>query len=136
MKEFILSILISWLFVNILKPVIIWIKDKKISWDKLIANGGMPSGHTSLVVSSATALFLETGFSPLFILGVILSLVVMYDAFMVRNVIEEQSRIINTLTKDIKGFKRLEENVGHSLTEVLVSLVFGIIIPIIVYAII
>jgi len=136
MKEFILSIVISWSFINILKPVISWIKEKKISWDKLIAKGGMPSGHTSLVVSSATALFLETGFSPLFILGVILALIVMYDAFMVRNVIEEQSRVINDFMKDNKEFKKLEENVGHNVIEVLVSLVFGIIIPIIVYAII
>ena len=136
MRELVLSIIIAWLFAKILKTIIAWVNEKKISWRVLFYDGGMPSTHTALVVSLATGLFLETGFSALFILGIILALIVMNDALKVRRITEEQSKALNKLTQSKKGFKKLEENVGHELADVLVSLVLGIIIPIIVYAII
>lgn len=134
MTEFILSIFISWAFVNTLKPLITWIKSGKISKDTIIRCGGMPSGHTALVVSMSTALFLETGFSILFFMGFILSTIVIYDALRVRTVIEEQSKVLNRLLKEKGETLALEERVGHTLAEVLVSLVISIIIPLVIYS--
>jgi acid phosphatase family membrane protein YuiD len=93
----------------------------------------MPSGHTALVVSLTTALFLETGLSPLFLTGLVLAILVMYDALKVRIEIERQARVINRLLEE-KGLpERLEENVGHTPSEVLVSLALGIAIPVFIY---
>jgi acid phosphatase family membrane protein YuiD len=135
MKELILSIAITWLFVKMLKSIMAWNKEKRISWKVLRYDGGMPSSHTAAVVSTSTALFLESGLSTVFVLSVILALIVMNDAMSVRWVTEEQSRVLNQLTKGRKGFNKLSEHVGHKPLEVLVGLILGIIIPIIIYAV-
>lgn len=135
-KEFILSVVISWVLVKIIKTIIAWSKERKISLRVLFYDGGMPSSHTILTVSLATALFLEQGLSPLFVFSVFIAMLVMNDAIKVRWVTEEQSRIINRLTQGKEGFKKLDEHIGHKPIEVFVSLVLGIVIPIIVYAVI
>jgi len=133
MKEMVLSVVITWAFINILKPIVTWIRTGEMNRNTLITNGGMPSGHTALVAPLTTAMFLETGFSALFVLSLALTLNVIYDAVSVRMVIERQSRTINALTAGKPGFAKMEENVGHKPAEVVVSLVLSVIIPLIVY---
>ena len=133
MKKLVLSVIITWAFINTLKPIISWIKTRKIHKDDIFKNGGMPSGHTSLVVSLATALYLETGFSPLFATALVLTFVVVYDAIRIRTIIEKQSIVINALTKNNSAIPKLEESVGHTLREVFVSTLLSIIIPVIIY---
>ncbi len=133
MNHLIISVLSTWTVVNILKPIIILIKEGRINRDTVIRNGGMPSGHTALVSSLSMALFLETGLSALFLIAVVLTFVVIYDAVSIRMIIERQSKIINQLTQNKKDFPRLVESVGHTPLEVGVSLVLSVIIPWIVY---
>ncbi len=132
-KELVLSIVIAWLFAKVLKTIIDWVKEKKISWKVLFYDGGMPSLHTIAVVSLTTGLFLETGFSAVFILSVVLALIIINDALGVRRITQEQSRAINRLAENKPDFKKLNEHVGHKPLDVLVSLVLGIIIPVIIY---
>ncbi|MBW2990644.1 divergent PAP2 family protein [Candidatus Woesearchaeota archaeon] len=134
-KELVLSIAIAWLFGKVLKTIIDWVKEKKISLKVLFYDGGMPSLHTIAVVSLATGLFLETGFSYWFVISVILALIVINDALNVRWITQNQSKAINKLIMDKPGFKKLSEHVGHKPVDVLVGLVIGIVIPVIVYAI-
>ncbi len=133
MKLMVLSVVLTWSFVNILKAVISCMKAKKISIKIAFGNGGMPSGHTSLVVAMAAALFFDGGFSPLFFVIVVLSFLVIYDAVFVRNVIEKQSQVINELAKGKGSIPKLEENVGHTLSEVMVSAAISIFIPFLLY---
>ena len=130
-KELILSVIISWVFVKLIKTII-QAGNKGFSLKTLLYDGGMPSGHTVLVVSLASAFYLETGFSYFFIISLALALVVVWDAMNVRMKVEQHAKVLNKLQKDVK----LSEHVGHKPVEVLVALFFGIIIPIIVYAII
>lgn len=134
-KELVLSIAITWLLVKIIKTVIDLKKEKKFSLRMLFHDGGMPSSHTAAVVSLATGLFLETGFSALFIIGVVFALIVINDALKVRMITQKQSKIVNRLIQGKKEFEKLDERVGHKPEEVLASSVLGIIIPIIIYAI-
>jgi hypothetical protein len=134
-KELILSIIASWLLVKALKAIIVWAQEGKISLKALAYDGGMPSSHTTAVTATATAIFLETGITPVFALSVVMALIVMNDALKVRWVTQEQSKVINKLTEGKAGFKRMNEHVGHKPAEVLVGLIIGIIIPIIVYAV-
>jgi acid phosphatase family membrane protein YuiD len=134
MIRFVLSIFLTWAVVNILKPIVHWKKNRVFNRQTLARNGGMPSGHTSLVASLATALLLETGFSPLFITSLVLMFIVVYDAVKVRTVIEKQARVLNALLLANGKEADLEETVGHSMPEVLVSLVFSVVIPVAVYA--
>ncbi len=135
MKLLILSIVITWVFIKILKLIISWVKNNKISIGDLFHDGGMPSSHTAAIVSTTTAIFLEAGLTPLFVLSVIVALIVMNDALVVRWVTEEQSRAINKLTQGKPGFNKMNEHVGHKPMEVLVGLILGIIIPVIIYAV-
>ena len=130
MTPFILSVAVTWTLANVMKPVIILIREKKINRKTIAANGGMPSGHTASLTMS---LFLETGLSPVFMTGLVLAILVMYDALKVRVEIERQARVINLLLEEKGVSERLEENVGHSPAEVLVSLVMGIVIPVLIF---
>ena len=133
MTEFALSIFISWALVNILKGIITWAKKGQLTKSAVITSGGMPSAHTSLVVSLSSALFLETGFSLIFCIGLVLSCIVIYDALKVRSVVEEHSKVLNRLLKERDEDPKLEESVGHTPSEVLVSIVISIIIPVLIY---
>jgi uncharacterized protein len=134
MMNLILSVVLTWTVVNILKPFIIWIKEGRINRDTIIRNGGMPSGHTALVSSLTMAIFLETGLSALFLVALVLTFVVIYDAVSIRMIIERQSKIINQLTQNQEHFPRLVENVGHTPMEVGVSILLSVIIPLLVYS--
>ena len=133
MTKLILGIAVTWLIVNILKPLIKWKKAGKFEQRFLAEDGGMPSGHTSWVAPLATGMYLETGFSYYFIISVVITLNVVYDAISVRPKIGRQARTLNKLIAGKEGFEELEESVGHTPFEVLVSLVLSIIIPLIIY---
>jgi acid phosphatase family membrane protein YuiD len=135
MTKLILSIVATWLIVNILKPIIKWKKAGKFEKRFLAEDGGMPSGHTSWVAPLATGMYFETGFSYLFIISVVITLNVVYDAISVRPKIGSQSRTLNKLIEGKEGFEKLEESVGHTPAEVLASLVFSVIIPLAIYKI-
>ncbi len=135
MAKLILGIVVTWLVVNVLKPLIKWKKTGKFEKRFLAEEGGMPSGHTSWVAPLATGLYLETGFSYYFIIGVVITLNVVYDALSVRPKIGNQARMLNKLMEGKEGFKKVEERVGHTPAEVLVSLALGVIIPLAIYKI-
>ncbi len=133
MTKVILSIVATWIFVNILKPIIKWIKAGKFEKRFLMEEGGMPSGHTSWVAPLTTALYLETGFSYYFMISAVLTMNVVYDAVQVRPKLGKLARTMNKLTKGKVGFEKSEENIGHTLAEVLVSLVLSVLIPLAIY---
>lgn len=133
MSRLILSVAITWSVANMLKPIITWIRSRKFSKETVFTKGGMPSGHTALSAPLATALFFETGFSPLFVIALILTILVVYDAIWVRTVIEKHSHTINALIKDRNDLPKMEENVGHTPAEVLVSLALSFVIPVFIY---
>jgi acid phosphatase family membrane protein YuiD len=135
MIKLILSIVVTWLVTNIMKPLIKWKKAGKFEKRFLAEDGGMPSGHTSWAAPLATGMYLETGFSFHFIICVVITLNVVYDAISVRPKIGRQARMLNKLMEGKEGFKQVEEKVGHTLAEVFVSLALSVIIPLAIYEI-
>lgn len=133
MTKMILSIVTTWVFVNILKPIIKWIKAGKFEKRFLMEEGGMPSGHTSWVAPLTTALYMETGFSHYFMISAILTLNVMYDAVLVRPKLGKLARTVNRMNEKQEDFEKLDENIGHTLSEVLVSLLLSVLIPLAIY---
>jgi len=129
----ILSIVTTWVFVNILKPIIKWIKAGKFEKRFLMEEGGMPSGHTSWVAPLTTALYLETGFSHYFMISAVLTMNVVYDAVQVRTKLEKLARTVNKMREGHSGLEKLEENFGHTIPEVLVSLALSVLIPLGIY---
>lgn len=110
---------------------------KKVVWSRLWETGGMPSSHSSSVVTLTTAVALTEGTSGVaFPICVVFAIIVMYDATGVRKEAGEHAGILNQLTEFFnasfeKKFKteKLKELLGHSRTEVLAGIILGLIVP-------
>lgn len=128
--------IIGWAVAQILKVIIVIIKDKRLDLERFVGSGGMPSSHSAFVMSIAVKMGVEYGFSSgLFALALAFALVVMYDAAGVRAAAGKQAAILNMIIDDLnsnKGIKinRLKELLGHTPFEVLAGAILGIIIGI------
>ena len=71
----------AWLVAQILKTIITAIMTNKISFSRLVGDGGMPSGHSATVMSLAMMCGLFEGFGSVeFGVSMILAIIVMHDA--------------------------------------------------------
>lgn len=124
----------AWFIAQLLKIILTFHKSKKIDITRFIGSGGMPSSHTSFVMSLATALGKLYGWSsPLFALALCLAFIVMYDAAGVRRAAGYQAKVLNMIIDDLAhhkplGNERLKELLGHTPKEVLAGAVLGIVI--------
>ena len=98
----------------------------KIFWE----SGGMPSSHASTAISFATVSMIVFGLnSPMFALSVFLCGLIIRDALGVRKESSEHAKVLNKITE--KKYK-LNENVGHTVPEVLVGSVLGLVLTAVV----
>lgn len=129
-----MSSLTAWFLAQVLKTMTAYWKEGKFNAKRLVGAGGMPSSHTALVVSLASATGIHTGFnSPLFALSVVMASIVMYDAAGVRRAAGKQAKVINKLVVEMKvqhnvRETRLKELLGHTPLEVLAGALLGILI--------
>ena len=130
--------LIGWFLAQALKIPICYLVDGKWDWHRFHGSGGMPSSHTSMVVSASIMLGALYGFdSPLFAAALVFSSVVMYDATGVRRETGRQAEVINQILQDVLINGRpistveLKELVGHKPIEVAGGAVLGITIAVV-----
>ena len=127
----------GWVSAQVLKFIIVLVKDRTLRLDRLVGSGGFPSSHTSFVMSTTTALLLKNGpDSDLFIVSLIFSIVVMYDASNVRLEAGRQAQILNQIVDHfkkrnipvmLKGSQQsLKDLLGHTPFEVFGGLILGI----------
>lgn len=113
----------------------------KFSWNHLLNNGGMPSSHSSFVISATTVIYLSTGLnSAVFTLAFVIALIIIWDAFTTRQQIGYQGNIINKLIKELPDEKEykyplINEQTGHSFSEVLVGVILGFVLSYLLYLI-
>lgn len=141
---------ISWLAAQIIKTVVHAIKVKSFDPERIVGAGGMPSSHSSLVVSVVIYTLRVEGYSsPLFAFAVLLAAIVIYDAMSVRynaglhakelnrmrRIIDEMDDEISQLSgadeddiEELSDQKDLKEFLGHTPIEVLAGAMLGIII--------
>ena len=102
---------------------------------KILLSGGMPSAHSAIVVSMAVFLGLQDGLnSSVFGLSVWLSIIVMYDAMMVRYSSGMQGEVLNKLIMEQGSkLKKLRVAHGHTPVEVLAGAIIGIVVAIVVF---
>ena len=134
-----MSAVLAWFVAQVIKTAIDAYFNKGINWERMTGSGGMPSSHSSTVVSLAIATGISYGVdSTLFAIALIFAIVVMYDATGVRRETGKQAVILNRLLLDTpfswtgKEFeKKLKEYVGHSPFQVLMGAILGILIAVI-----
>ena len=98
----------------------------------LMRSGGMPSGHAASVTALTVYLGCFSGFdSPIFMLAVAFWGIVLYDAIHVRYAVGEQGKALNKLLKEA-GKPELPVVEGHTMAQVVVGTILGIIIGLLV----
>ena len=133
---------LSWFAAQFIKTLLAYLPSRKVSWERMVGSGGMPSSHSSLVCSVAVGMARKTGFtSPEFALAVVLA--------------GEQAKVLNRMAVDFRDVfqmlreeldaltrgesdrpaeqpKTLKEFIGHTPLEVLCGAVLGIVIALVV----
>tara|TARA_Y100000310_G_scaffold276367_1_gene293448 strand:+ start:585 stop:977 length:393 start_codon:yes stop_codon:yes gene_type:complete len=93
--------------------------------------GGMPSAHTTFTVSVTTMMAIRYGLdSGLFAISLIFTAIVIRDAIGLRSMVSKHALAINKLNKVTKqkdGLPVLREDFGHSIAEVLVGAIWGVL---------
>lgn len=133
----------SWFVAQVLKVIIHAIICKKLSFERLFGDGGMPSGHSATVSSLAVMCALVCGTSSVeFAIAGILAIIVCHDATGVRRETGKQAVLLNELIKafkELEGDKlpevKLKEFVGHTPIQVIFGILIGVSNAFIMYAI-
>ena len=136
-NKILLAGLIGWGTAQVLKLIIHLAVNKKLDFERLIGDGGMPSGHSATVAAVATSAAFECGLdSPEFAIATILAIIVMHDARGVRLETGKQAVILNNMVEmfekmsgqDLTPDEKLKEFVGHTPIQVYAGAVLGIIV--------
>lgn len=129
--------ILSWAIAQLIKIIIDVIETKKIDLDLILSSGGMPSSHSSFVVSLAMTVGFKYGFqSVFFAMSFAFCMVVMYDAAGVRRAAGKQAVVLNKILENvdkhgIKMDEKLKELLGHTPIEVAAGAVLGIVVAIV-----
>jgi uncharacterized protein len=134
-----LSAIFSLLIAQFLKSVVNIFRSKTRSFRELLLTffwktGGMPSSHSALAVSIATAIAIREGLdTSIFILALFFSLVVIRDALGVRRAAGLQAKALNQLGKELGArfglpYRPVKEVHGHNPPEVIVGSLLGFFI--------
>ena len=96
---------LAWLAAQLIKTSLDWFANGSLNMERLTGAGGMPSSHTSLVVSLAISVARIEGYSSTeFALSLAFAAVVIYDAMGVRRAAGEQARTLNKLVTSYQDF--------------------------------
>ena len=133
-NPFLVTSVASWGIAQVLKVIIHAIIYKKLDWERLVGDGGMPSGHSATVASLATICALVCGPGSVeFAISAILAIIVCHDATGVRRETGKQAMVLNELIKAFKGLEedklpevKLKEFVGHTPIQVVFGVLIGI----------
>lgn len=117
-----------------LKVIFALFTEKRLNFRRFLDTGNMPSSHTSSVASLTTAVGIKEGLnSTLFVVSLVLTVVVMYDATGVRRAAGKQAALLNKIVENIRkkdGYSLIENNLkellGHTPLEVLGGAVLGV----------
>jgi hypothetical protein len=136
-----ITMLTAWLLAQVIKIPLEFMTTRRWNWALLLSVGGMPSSHSSLLTSATVATGLYYGFdSPLFAVGVAITMVVTYDAAGVRRQAGIHAQRINVVFQELlRGHpvdqKELREVLGHTPLEVTGGVLFGIIVATVMWVI-
>jgi hypothetical protein len=119
------------------KVVAYSIRDRRFAPGYFTTAGGMPSAHSAVVTALTVAVGLARGFdTELFAVAFVFSTIVIYDAYRLRGHVERQAEVLNRLQAHLEPDDRtpLSEMVGHSVSEIVAGVAFGIVFAVVVNA--
>lgn len=134
-NPYLMAGLSSWFAAQVLKTILHAVINKKLNWERLFGDGGMPSGHSATVSALATisALIHGTG-SFQFAVTCVLAVIVCHDATGVRQETGKQAVLLNEMLRSFEIWSKkelpevkLKEFVGHTPTQVSAGILIGIL---------
>ena len=140
-NPFLIAGVSAWLVAQVVKTIIHAIINKRIVWERLVGDGGMPSGHSATVtaVCVMSALFCGLGSFEFAISG-ILAIIVCHDAMGVRQQAGKHAVLLNELIKSFEALTtnalpevKLKEFVGHTPVQVMAGILVGAIDALLLY---
>lgn len=135
-NQMLLAAVAGWTVAQVSKTILVLILDRELRWERLVGSGGMPSSHSATVCALASSAAMVYGpASGEFAIASIFAFIVMYDACNVRLETGKQAVAINELQEllrkmgeNLSAEEKLKELVGHTLPQVLVGALLGILI--------
>lgn len=129
----------AWFVAQLLKLLITAVVNRRFTAERLIGDGGMPSGHSATVMALAMMCGYTAGFgSTTFGLAMIFAVVVMHDALGVRRETGKQAISIIKMAEIINAYitekdenvktEKLKTLVGHTPLQVVCGALVGIIV--------
>ena len=136
----------GWAVAQILKTMIYALVNHEVKWERMVGDGGMPSGHSATVSAMATASGVIYGIQSFeFAIACMLAIIVMHDAMGVRMETGRQGKVLNEMIEFfrtegfVEAFKKndkmyefweasLKEFVGHTPLQVGAGCILGIVI--------
>ena len=112
----------------------VWLSDLTVRGVRVPRYGGMPSAHTAFALSIATLTLYVDGISSMsFAFAVVIVIFIIDDALRMRVFLGRQAQTLHILThripkKDQKKLPHLETRLGHTLPEVIVGAIVGIVL--------
>jgi acid phosphatase family membrane protein YuiD len=137
-NHILLAALLAWCVAQVSKTIIASVRERRWATDRLLAPGGMPSGHAALVCALATGIGRNIGVgSPIFALAIVVAGIVLYDATGVRLAVGRHAQILNRLRAEqsehsTSATAPLCETVGHTPVQVFIGGVLGILLGMLV----
>ena len=134
-NPFLMTPVLAWFVAQVLKTIIYAVLNKRLRLERMVGDGGMPSGHSATVSSLAMISLLIYGPGSFqFGCTTMLAIIVCHDAMGVRResgkhavVLNEMIRIYEKLFSE-EGLTdvELKEFVGHTPLQVVVGIAVGI----------
>lgn len=126
----------AWFVAQVIKTLLHFVVNRNLDLKRMVGSGDMPSSHSAFVCAATMSIGQVCGWrDPMFSLSAAMALVVMYDACNVRRCAGEQAKVLNDMIDhmdqippELKEHKRLNENLGHTLPQVIVGAVLGSVI--------
>jgi len=124
---FVLSVFIKWILIKAASG--------KWNLERSLWSGGMPSVHSSVVVSLATAFALKYGIhDDMFAIVMWFTVIIIYDAINVRYEAGLHAKLINErLGATLVWEKKLKESLWHLPSEAFAGSLLGIIVAVVLF---
>ena len=119
--------IVAWVAAVLIKTVYVASKGE-FDFSRALGSGGMPSVHSALVTSLTTSIGVKYGvMSDLFLVCLVFSTIIIYDAINVRFEAGLHARALNSLRGKNDLEYVLNESIGHLPEEAFVGSVVGIL---------
>lgn len=133
--------ILSWFVSQVAKTIINFIVTREFKLERLVGDGGMPSGHSATVSACAATCAWTYGLdSAVFGVAFVLAIIVMHDASGVRREAGKHAVVIKELAEAVNHLEgeneeeimtdKLKEFVGHTHAQVVVGCILGIVVAI------